>query len=222
MKCSQCGSDVAPGAAACPNCGAAQPTYAAQGGANPYATQGGANQGPGGWPQQPGMPGAPAPSSFSFDAGRWTRAEQITGGASLLLLISLFLPWFTASINTKGLGLGAGISDSVSVSGTGGHGYLWLVFIISLAILAFLVIQAGFAQAPFSLPVTPQRLLLGLTGLNLLLVLLAFLIKPGTGDTGGISVSVGWGFGAFVGLICAIAAFVPLVMPMARERAAAR
>jgi hypothetical protein len=213
MKCSQCGSDVAAGAVACPNCGAAQPTYAPQGGANP---------GPGGWPQQPGMPGAPAPASFNFDAGRWTRAQQITGGASLLLLISLFLPWFTASISTKGLGLGAGISDSVSVSGTGGHGYLWIVFLISLAILAFLVVQAGFARFPVSLPVTPERLLLGLTGLNLLLVLLAFLIKPGTGDTGGIAVSVGWGFGAFVGLICAIAAFVPLVLPMARERAAVR
>jgi hypothetical protein len=222
MKCSQCGSDVAPGAAACPNCGAPQPTYAQQGGANPYATQAGGNPGPGGWPQQPGMPGPPAPAAFNFDAGRWTRAEQITGGASLLLLISLFLPWFTASINAKGLGLGAGISDSVSVSGTGGHGYLWIVFIVSLAILAFLVIQAGFAKFPVSLPVTPERLLLGLTGLNLLLVLLAFVFKPGTGDTGGFSVSVGWGFGAFVGLICAIAAFVPLVLPMARERAAAR
>jgi hypothetical protein len=222
MNCSQCGSSVAPGATACPNCGAPQPTYAAQGGANPYAQQGGANAGPGGWPQQPGMPGAPAPGSFNFDAGRWTRAEQITGGATLLLLISLFLPWFTASINTKGLGLGNAAVGSVSVSGTGGHGYLWIVFIISLAIIAFTVIKAGFARFPFSLPVPEERLLIGLTGLNLLLVLLAFLIKPGTGDTGGFSVSVGWGFGAFLGVICAIAAFVPLVLPMARARAAAR
>jgi hypothetical protein len=239
MKCSQCGSDVAPGATACANCGAPQPTYApqggadpyapqgggnpygAQGGGNPYGAQGGGNAGPGGWPQQPGMPGAPAPASFNFDAGRWTRADQITGGASLLLLISLFLPWYTISVSAQGLNI-VGLAQHISFSGTRGHGYLWIVFFISLIILAFLVMQAGYQRLPFTLPVPPERVLLGLTGLNLLLVLLAFLVKTGTESAGGISVSVGWGFGAFLGVICAIAAFVPLVLPMARQRAAAR
>ncbi|MEP7024499.1 MAG: hypothetical protein ABJB47_12015, partial [Actinomycetota bacterium] len=114
-------------------------------------------------------------SSFNFDAKRWQRAEQITGAASLLLLISLFLPWFTASVTiTKGL------SDSVSVSGTGGHHYLWLVFFIALAVVVLLVLMAGFGTLPFNLGVTPQRLLLILVSINLVLVLLAFLIKPGT------------------------------------------
>jgi hypothetical protein len=159
-------------------------------------------------------------SGFNFDANRWTRAEQITGIASFLLLISLFLPWFTASVSDSVLG--HDISESASVSGTGAHHYLWIVAILAIVVVIFVVMQAGFATPPFNLPVAPAQLLLGLTGLNLLLVLIAFIFKPGTGGEGvGFHVSVGWGFGAFVGLICAIAAFVPLVLPMARARAAA-
>ena len=129
--------------------------------------------------------------------------------ASLLLLISLFLPWYTVSAGPI----------SASASGTTGHGYLWIVFILSLVVIGFLVVQAGFQTLPFSLPVSPARLLLGLTGLNLLLVLIAFLFKPGTGD-GFVSISVGWGFGAFLGLICAIVAVVPLALPLVRARTA--
>jgi hypothetical protein len=33
--------------------------------------------------------------SFAFDAKRWSQAERITGVATLVLFISLFLPWFT-------------------------------------------------------------------------------------------------------------------------------
>ncbi|HEX6855832.1 MAG TPA: hypothetical protein VF204_11095, partial [Streptosporangiaceae bacterium] len=155
---------------------------------------------------------APQAAGFNFDITRWQRAEQITGAASLLLIISLFLPWFTATL-TGGI---AG-NISVSASGTKAHGYLWLVFFVALGVLAVLVIQAGFAQFPVNLPFSVPMLLTVLTGLNLLLVLLAFLIKPGTdGITG---VSVGWAFGAFVGLICAIAAFVPLVLPATKPQA---
>jgi hypothetical protein len=192
MTCSQCGSDVAAGSAACPNCGAQQPGFGTQGA-----------QGP---PPQP----AAAPA-FNFDAKRWTRDDQIVGGASLLLLISLFLPWYTYS---------AGLFSG-SVSGTTGHGYLWIVFILALAVVAYLIVQAGFQTLPFHLPFSPAQLLLGLTGINLLLVIIAFLLKPGTGSGFG-DISVGWGFGAFVGLICAIAAVVPLALPFVRARNASR
>jgi hypothetical protein len=175
----------------------------------------------GGWGPAPTYGGAPAPQSsgFNFDISRWQRAEQITGAASLLLIISLFLPWFTASVSSTIAG--HTISDSASASGTTAHGYLWLVFFVALAVLAVLIIQAGFTQFPVSLPFGVPQLLIGLTGVNLLLVLVAFIFKPGTGgvDTSGLSVSIGWSFGAFLALICAIAAFVPLVLPATRPQA---
>jgi hypothetical protein len=199
MICSQCGSNVAAGSAACSNCGAQQPGNVSQG-TGAYTPAGAS-----------GAPAAATASAFNFDAKRWTRDDQIVGAASLLLLISLFLPWYTVSFG----------SSSASASGTTGHGYLWIVFIIALAVVAFLIVQAGFQTLPFNLPFSPARLLLGLTGINLLLVLLAFLFKPGTGD-GFVNISVGWGFGAFLGLICAIVAVVPLALPLVRARTAGR
>lgn len=207
MICSQCGSNIAAGSAACPNCGAQQPGNVSQeSGAYPPAGAG----------RAPAAAQAPA---FGFDAKRWTRDEQVVGGASLLLLISLFLPWYTVSapsVTILGRQVGGG---SASASGTTGHGYLWIVFILALAIVAYLVIKAGFETLPFNLPASPTALLLVLTGINLLLVLIAFLVKPGTGV--GFGLSVGWGFGAFIGLICAIVAVLPLALPLVRARVAA-
>jgi hypothetical protein len=57
-------------------------------------------------------------------------------------------------------------------------------------------------------------LLLVASVVNLVLTVLAFVDKPG-----GIGFSgIGWGFGAFVGLIAAIVAAVPLGMPALRAR----
>jgi hypothetical protein len=52
--------------------------------------------------------------------------------------------------------------------------------------------------------------------INLVLVLLAFLFKP----AGFGVVSVGWSFGAFIGLIAAIVAVVPLARPALAARKA--
>ena len=159
-------------------------------------------------PRSQRRPRAPA---FNFDIKRLTRDDQIVGGASLLLLISLFLPWYTASFG----------GASASLSGTGGHDFLWIVFILALAAVVYMILKAGFETLPFDLPLSPDQLLLVLTGVNLVLVLIAFLLKPGTGATL-IDVSVGWGLGAFVGLICAIVAVVPLALPLVRARNAGR
>src|ERR1035441_5657103 len=48
-----------------------------------------------GTPAHSSGPAAKPMSSFSFDMKRWSQAERITAIASLVLLISLFLPWFT-------------------------------------------------------------------------------------------------------------------------------
>jgi hypothetical protein len=142
---------------------------------------------------------------YNFDAARLSQADRISGAASVVLLISLFLPWFTAN---------AGILGSGSASGMTAHGYLWVVFILSLAVVAFLVFGAGYAELPMRLPVAREMVLLVATGINLLLVLIAFFVKP----NGYGVVSIGWGFGAFLGLIAAIVAFVPLALPRLRAR----
>src|ERR1700733_10265072 len=104
--------------------------------------------------------------SFAFDVKRWTQAERITGIASLVLFISLFLPWFTYNV---GFGVG-----SVSVDGLW-HGWMYLVLLLCLAIFAYLVARAGFGELPFKLPLANEQLLLIATGINAVLTILAFL-----------------------------------------------
>lgn len=143
--------------------------------------------------------------AFGFDAARWSRRERITGAATVVLLISLFLPWFSVSA----------LGVTVSWSGMTAHGYLWLAFALCLGIVGFLVVEEGFLAMPFRLPVGREMLLLAATAVNLLLVLTGFFVYPGALLNG-----VGWAFGAFVALLAAIAACVPLALPVLRARAA--
>jgi uncharacterized membrane protein len=128
---------------------------------------------------------------YRFDAGRWTVSDRIAGVATLLVLISLFLPWFSVNLGSFG-GLGISVGTATE-SGTDAHGWLWFVFVIGLAVLLYLVIVAGYQALPASLPVRHETVLLMATGVNLLLVLLAFVLKPGTA---GLPVKIGWAFGA--------------------------
>lgn len=181
MFCAKCGNSLAEGSASCPACGA------------PVAGAGAA-----------GTRAGAGAQAFNFDAARWSQAERITGVASVVLLISLFLPWFSASA----------FGITVSQSGMSAHGYLWLVFFLCLAIIAFLVLEAGFQSMPFRLPVARDVLLLAATGINLLLVLIAFFVNPNYLGHG-----VGWSFGAFIALIAAAVACIPLALPLLRARA---
>ena len=134
---------------------------------------------------------------------RWSQIERTTAIASLVLFISLFLPWYTYNF-------GAG---SVSADGLS-RGYMYLVFFLCLGILVYLVSAAGFSEMPFKLPMPGEQLLLIATVVNLVLVVLAFIDKPGGVGFSGI----GWGFGAFIGLIAAVVAALPLGMPALKAR----
>ena len=162
------------------------------------------------WGQPGGQPGqTPGSSAFNFDAKRWKRSDWVTGIASLVVLISLFLPWFDGTVSANNdVGLAA---QSASESGTAAHGWLWLVFIISLLILAFLVLTAGFRVLPFKVPLREDQVLLIATGVNLLLVFIAFLLKPSTDGIAGVSIS--WSIGAFLALIAGIVAVAALTPP---------
>jgi len=136
-------------------------------------------------------------SSFSFEMKRWSPAERTTAIATLVLFISLFLPWFTYNY-----GLG-----SVSVDVCGMDGCISSLFCAGDSCL--LVSRAGFSEMPFKLPIAGEQLLLVASVVNLVLTVLAFVDKPG-----GIGFSgIGWGFG-HSWPHAAIVAAVPLECPL--------
>ena len=191
MFCTECGSDVPDGAIACPSCGtrlttqgparATQPASPA-GTAGPAASHAGQVTGP----------------AFRFDPNRWTTGDRITGISTVLLLISLFLPWYGVSV------LGA----SFTVSGTSAHWYLVIGLLLAQLLIGYLVLQSGWDKPPLDLPIAHAPLLLIGTGLQLLLVFIGFLDKPA-----GLS----WEIGAYLALVAAVAAAAPVVVPAVRS-----
>ncbi len=153
-------------------------------------------QGPGQY--QPRPAGAAVP--FQFELKRLPRVDQVVAGASLIAMISIWLPWYSISGN----------GQSASFSGTWGHGWLWLEFVVALALIGYLLLRAGW-ETPLRLPIAHAPLLLIGTGLQLLLILIAFAVIP-YGNLG-----MGWDWAAFIGLIAALAAAGPLMVPAARS-----
>jgi hypothetical protein len=139
-------------------------------------------------------PAAPTAAPYKFDAKRWSQTDRIITVATLVLFISLFLPWFGAF--------------GVSVDGLW-HGYMYITLIVSLLILGYLALQAGLAKLPFRLPLSHLQSLAVATGLNFLLTLISFLTKPSV---------TSWQYGAYVGLIAAFVAFAPRVIPAIQAR----
>lgn len=137
--------------------------------------------------------------AFAFDMSRWSQPERLTAIATLVLLISLFLPWYT---------YGGGSVDGLW------HGWMYLTFILCIAVLVYLVARASYKEMPFKLPIAEEQFLLLATGISFVLTVIAFLDKPGGYGFGGI----GWGFGSFVGLIAAIVAAAPLGVPAIKAR----
>lgn len=223
MVCSQCGTGIAEESAWCPRCGTQQAVSQQAGAGRPAPDPvpwprpartdppwAGAVRRPAG-PQpeavrreaspEDGVARYPAASraAFSFEARRWTRADRIAGVATIALLVSLFLPWF--GVNVFGI---SATADGVTV-----HGYLYIVLIVALAIIAYLVLYAGFDDMPVRLPLAHEQVLLAATGLNFLLVLLAFITKPSLSS---------WQYGAFAALAAALVAAAPLANSTIRAR----
>jgi hypothetical protein len=91
---------------------------------------------------------------FRPDVRRLTRVEQLAGGATLIVLISLFLPWFGF----------AEIGTSISISGTTAHGYLAIAVLVEVLLAGYLLWRSGWEEFPVSLPITHEVLLLIATG----------------------------------------------------------
>jgi hypothetical protein len=160
-----------------------------------------------GGPGGPTVPAAAVAPAFNFDLKRLTRNDQIVGGATIVFVISLFLPWFT-------------VSDGVFSGSVDGlwHGYMYIGLILAFAVLAYLVLCAGFERLPFKLPLEHERLLLAATAVIFVLTVLSFVFKPAGVSDAFASLNWSWGFGAFIGLIAAVVAVAPLGLPFLRSR----
>jgi hypothetical protein len=114
----------------------------------------------------------------------------------LVLLISLFLPWFS-------------VGGYFSVSGLTTHGYLYLVLFLSIATLIYLGARAGWDRLPISVSIAHSPVLLVASLVNFALVLIAFLFKPS---------GFGWSVGAWLALIASIVAAAPIAVPAIQAR----
>src|SRR3984885_13696301 len=111
MNCVTCGQELAAHATICANCGApvavqshaeGEPTASTLPGGAASAPLGGSTSwqttGPSVTPGAGGAPGGNSATTLKFDAGKLSQADKITGVASFILLISLFLPWFSVHV----------------------------------------------------------------------------------------------------------------------------
>jgi len=170
--CSRCLIEVPPSTALCPKCGAAI--------RRPVAPQP--------KPKQVGK------SRQRLDA--LSRSDRIVGPATLVLLISFWLPWY---------GLGP-----ISVSGLSVHGWLFIGVLDSVVLVLYVLITAfGVGDLAEQGRMSKDQLLTLLTGVNVALVVLGFLFKPS-----GFS----WSWGAYLALIASIVAFLPYGIPFIQAR----
>ena len=128
------------------------------------------------------------------------------GGASLVVLVSLFLPWF---------GFGT-LGTNISIAGTTAHGYLVIVVITALLMTGYLLLRSGWSTFPVRLPIAHETLLLAGTGSQPpadlrhdLLVFIGFLNVPLAG--------LGREIGAYLALLASAGAVVPVARPVLRS-----
>ena len=131
-----------------------------------------------------------------MDTSRLTTGDIIAGVGGIVLLISLFLPWYGASVEV------AGFSASESGSGWEALGFIdILLFVIALTAVAVVA-----AKATGTLPAdTPAAVvLLGLGAVAVLLVLYRIIDIPVEGDIPD-EVDLSRKLGVFIALIGAAA-----------------
>lgn len=170
--CSRCLIEVSPGTARCPKCGAAI---------------------------RPPVVARPTPRRVGRSRQRLnalSAKERVVGPATLVLLVSLWLPWFSIG--------------PLSADGLGAHGWLFIAALDSIVLVLYVVIMAfGVGDLAEQGRLSKEQLLALITGVNLALVVLGFLLKPA-----GLS----WSWGAFLALAASIVAFLPFGVPALEAR----
>jgi hypothetical protein len=159
-------------------------------------------------------PQGSAPAA-GFDFAAVPRSVWISAGGALILLISVFFSWYTATASVSLPG-GGSLSRSASGSGWSSGGGAKLVFLLALVILAVWAVDLFADNVTLPFPAAMVALVLG--AVALLVCVIKFFSKPGGPDLtsfGGtlhFSVSVAWGL--YVAILAAIAVVVGAYMHM--------
>ena len=122
--------------------------------------------------------------------------DRVAGPATLALLVSLWLPWYS---------VGPFSADGLSV-----HGWLFIAALNSVVLVLYVLITAfDVGDLADMGRMSKDQLLVLMTGVNVALVVLGFLLKPA-----GFS----WSWGAFLALAAAIVAFLPFGIPFIKAQ----
>ena len=122
--------------------------------------------------------------------------DRVVGPATFALLVSFWLPWYSFG--------------PLSADGLSAHGWLFIAVLNSIVLVFYVLVTAfGVGDLAAQGRLSKDQLLALLTGVNAVLVVLGFLLKP-TGFS--------WSWGAFLALAAAIVAFLPFGVPLIRAR----
>jgi hypothetical protein len=118
--------------------------------------------------------------------------DWVIGPANLVLLVSFWLPWYSIG--------------PISADGLSAHGWLFIAVLDSIVLVLNVLFTAfGVGDLAVQGRMSKDQLLALITGVNLALVVLGFLLKPA-----GLS----WSWGAFFALAAATVAFLPFGVPL--------
>ncbi len=140
---------------------------------------------------------SPTQASFSRVLLSLPRTDLIVGAATLLLLVFLFLPWYS-------------YAAVVTLSAVSAGGFRVLILLLSLLMVVYLGLE-NFKVGGLGLRIRHGQVLFVVAFINLVLALLAFLIAPASGLIPGYGVLTGWsrgGYGAILALLAAVGAVV--------------
>ena len=161
------------------------------------------------WPPRDRRSRVVSAAAAWFSPERWSKNDMIIAVTALVLVVSLFVPWFKATVRIRGASVSGFLIDPRgTVSGIAVYGYLWVVFALALSQFVVLAVRYLPARHAFTLP-GYRQLLVVTSGLSCIAVLVAFVMKPSTwfgGNDlgGGFYIVVGWSYGAVVALGTAI------------------
>ena len=156
---------------------------------------------------------SPAPTSpsttpaSSVDLSNVSTAVWISAGGALVLLISVFLDWYSASVTIKI----ATVSQSVSASESGWHSGSAAKVVALLALIALAAWVIDLFVPTVELPFAVWLIAGGAGAISILFVLFKLVSKPGGNvsiDVPGIHASVGTAYGIWIALLAAIAVVV--------------
>lgn len=167
--------------------------------------------------EQPVPPRPSTPSASSMDFSAVSRSVWISGGGALVLLISVFLNWYTATASIKI----ANVSQSYSASVNGWDSGAAAKFVALLALIALAAWVIELFVPTVELPFPAWMIAGGAGAISVLFVLFKVVSQPGGGisiDAPGIHASVGTAYGIWIALLAAIAVVVGAYMRLTESQ----